>query len=656
MFPRFVLLLLFVKLASSQLGNFATNGLISVEGTAEITPDGSFRSINGTVTESGHVFYFAPLRFKNSTNGNVSSFSTNFIHATHPQYASYGGHGMAFVISPSNKLSGSLPFEYFGLFNSNEIGLPSNHIFAIELDTLLQPEFEDIDSNHVGIDINGLKSIESAPAAYFSDENGGFNNMSLLSSDPMQISIEYDGVAKQLNVTLFPINKQKPRVPLLSSAIDLSSTFLDVMYVGFSSCTAAHASSHYVLGWSFSIGGKAQALDTSRLPALPWKEKSKKMPKRLVTIGLPLIATVCVLLGISCTIFILRKKLRSAQEVEDWELEYGPHRIAYEDLTVATGGFTDKQLLGSGGFGRVYRGILPITKAPVAVKRISHESHQGMKEFIAEVVTLGRLRHRNLVPLRGYCRYKGELLLVYDLMPRGSLDKFIYDQPKSSLNWGQRLRIIKGVASGLVYLHEEWEQVVLHRDIKASNVLLDTELQGRLGDFGLARLHKHGTDLQTTRVAGTLGYLAPELTRTGKATTSTDVFAFGIFMLEVACGRRPIEWRAPTQELLLVDWVLDCWRKGVILDSADAKLVDGYPLEEMELVLKLGLLCSHPLSKCRPSMRLVMQFLDGDVPLPKLSPDGFTLSVSELEHGKGSDGDIKPEHSLIMESALSGGR
>ncbi|KAJ8636851.1 hypothetical protein MRB53_011118 [Persea americana] len=279
-----------------------------------------------------------------------------------------------------------------------------------------------------------------------------------------------------------------------------------------------------------------------------------------------------------------------------------------------------------------------------------------MKEFIAEVVSLGRLRHRNLVPLRGYCRYKGELLLVYDLMPRGSLDKFIYDQPKSSLNWGQRFRIIKGVASGLVYLHEEWEQVVLHRDIKASNVLLDNELQGRLGDFGLARLHQHGTDLQTTRVAGTLGYIAPELARTGKATTSTDVFAFGIFMLEVACGRRPIEWRALTQELLLVDWVLDCWRKGMILDSADAKLGDGYALEEMELVMKLGLLCSHPLSQCRPSMRLVMQFLDGDVPLPKLSPDGFTLSVSELEHGKASDGGIKPDHSLIMESVLSGGR
>ena len=128
-------------------------------------------------------------------------------------------------------------------------------------------------------------------------------------------------------------------------------------------------------------------------------------------------------------------------------------------------------------------------------------------------------------------------------------------------------------------------------------------------------------------------------------------------MLEVACGRRPIERRAPPGELILVDWVLDCWRKGAILDSADAKLGDGYALEEMELALKLGLLCSHPSPKCRPSMRQVMQFLDGDASLPELSPDDFTICISELEHGNVSfTGLIKPDQSVIMDSVLSGGR
>jgi serine/threonine protein kinase len=209
--------------------------------------------------------------------------------------------------------------------------------------------------------------------------------------------------------------------------------------------------------------------------------------------------------------------------------------------------------LGTGGFGSVYRGILPTSKIEIVVKKVSLESRQGMKQFVAEIVCISRLRHRNLVPLLGYCRRKGELLLVYDYMPNGSLDKYLFDQPKVTLSWSQRFRIIIGVASGLFYLHEEWEQVVIHRDVKASNVLLDGELNARLGDFGLARLYDHGTDPQTTHLVGTLGYLAPEHCRSGKATPSTDVYAFGAFLLEVACGKRPIEPLGDTDDVLLLD-------------------------------------------------------------------------------------------------------
>ncbi|KAK0604080.1 hypothetical protein LWI29_011795 [Acer saccharum] len=171
-----------------------------------------------------------------------------------------------------------------------------------------------------------------------------------------------------------------------------------------------------------------------------------------------------------------------------------------------------------------------------------------MKQFVAEIVSMGRLRHRNLVQLRGYCRRKGELLLVYDYMPNGSLDKILYGSMRPNLNWFRRIRIVRGVACGLLYLHEEWEQVVLHRDIKSANVLLDADLNGKLGDFGLARLYDHGSNPQTTNLVGTIGYLAPELLRTGKATTSSDVFSFGAFMLEVACGRRPMEPGDPSAE------------------------------------------------------------------------------------------------------------
>jgi serine/threonine protein kinase len=236
-------------------------------------------------------------------------------------------------------------------------------------------------------------------------------------------------------------------------------------------------------------------------------------------------------------LFVLRE-LRYKELREDWEVDFGPHRFSFKDLFIATRGFKQKKLLGAGGFGKVYKGVLPKSKMEVAVKRVSHESRQGM-EFIAEVVSIGRLRHRNLVPLLGYCRRKGELLLVYDYMSNGSLEQYLYcGDNKLSLNWEQRLHIIKGVAFGLFYLHEEWEKVVIHRDIKPSNVLLDGEMNGRLGDFGLSRLYDHGSDPQTTHMVGTMGYLAPELVRTGKASTLTDVFAFGIFLLEVTCGQR----------------------------------------------------------------------------------------------------------------------
>ena len=195
-------------------------------------------------------------------------------------------------------------------------------------------------------------------------------------------------------------------------------------------------------------------------------------------------------------------------------------------------------LLGKGGFGGVYKGVLPVSKQTVAIKRVSPDSKQGMKEFMAEIVILGHLRHRNLVQLLGYCRHK-QLLLVYDYMPNGSLDCYLHTQDHSTTNlcWAQRFHIIKGIASGLFYLHEDWEQVVIHRDIKTSNVLLDSEMNARLGDFGLARSHDHGADAHTTRVAGTWGYIAPELARLGKATKATDVFALGVLMVEVACGK-----------------------------------------------------------------------------------------------------------------------
>ncbi|KAK1563934.1 hypothetical protein Q3G72_035506 [Acer saccharum] len=203
-------------------------------------------------------------------------------------------------------------------------------------------------------------------------------------------------------------------------------------------------------------------------------------------------------------------------------------------------------------------------------------------------------------------------------MSNGSLDNFLFDEPKTILSWEQRFKIIKGVASGLLYLHEGYEQVVIHRDIKASNVLIDNELNGRLGDFGLARLYEHGSNPGTTRVVGTLGYLAPELPRTGKATAGSDVYAFGALLLEVACGRRPIEHKALPEELVLVDWVWENYRERKFLDVVDSKLNGEYDEAEMVMVLQLGLLCSNNAQLARPSMRQVVRCLEGELEVPEI--------------------------------------
>ncbi|XP_039019411.1 L-type lectin-domain containing receptor kinase IV.1-like [Hibiscus syriacus] len=660
---------LLVSLAASDDVGFIYNGFrsanLSLDGIAEFTSNGLLKLTNGTRPQTGHAFYPHPVNFKNSANGSVSSFSTTFVFAIASAYPNVSGHGMAFVISPTKSFPGASAAQYLGLFNASNDGNDRNHVVAVELDTVQNAPFNDINENHVGIDINGLNSSASFPAGYYEDGSRQFINLSLtiMGGQRTQVWVEYHGLEKRMDVTLAPFRVSKPKTPLLSFFHDLSSVVKNEMYVGFSSSTGVIFAFHYVLGWSFKMNGQAQELTLSQLPMLPRAGPNKR--PMLLTTGLPLILVSVILVAVSVVVFFIRRKRKFAEFVEDWELEYGPHRFKFKDLYVATNGFKDKGLLGSGGFGRVYRGDLPSSKLEVAVKRVSHESRQGMKEFIAEIVSLGRLRHRNLVQLLGYCRRKGELLLIYDYMPNGSLDKYLYDQSNLTLNWRQRFKVIKGVASGLFYLHEGWEQVVIHRDVKASNVLLDGELNGRLGDFGLARLYDHETEPHTTHVVGTLGYLAPELTRTGKATPYTDVFAFGAFLLEVACGKRPIS-HSPTEAFILVDWVYSCWSKGDIMEAKDPNLGSDYVAEEVELVLKLGLICSHSEPKARPTMRHVVHIVEGDMPFPEMSLFSISSRGLTFANSEGFDDfsmwDTSSSHkgfshsSSVAASVLSGGR
>ena len=288
----------------------------------------------------------------------------------------------------------------------------------------------------------------------------------------MQVWADYDGKTTKIDVTLAPAGAAKPVRSLLSSTYNLSEILKEKSYIGFSATTGAISTRHCVLGWSFAMNRPAPAIDISKLPKLP--RVGPKPRSKVLRITLP-IATATFVLTVGLVIVLLvYRRLRYKEVKEDWEVDFGPHRFSFKDLFLATRGFRKKNLLGVGGFGKVYKGVLPKSKVEVAVKRVSHESRQGMKEFIAEVVSIGRLRHRSIVPLLGYCRRQGELLLVYDYMSNGSLNKYLYcEDAQPSLSWARRFHIIKGVASGLFYLHEKWEKVVIHRDIKPSNILID---------------------------------------------------------------------------------------------------------------------------------------------------------------------------------------
>uniref|UniRef100_A0ACD5UYI1 Uncharacterized protein n=1 Tax=Avena sativa TaxID=4498 RepID=A0ACD5UYI1_AVESA len=417
-------------------------------------------------------------------------------------------------------------------------------------------------------------------------------------------------------------------------------------------------SGHYILGWSFGMDRPAPVIDISKLPKLP---RVGPKPRSKVPEIVSPVATAAFVLAVGITAFLLvRRHRRYAEVQEDWEVEFGPHRFSYKDLYYATQGFKSDNLLGVGGFGKVYKGVLPKSKLEIAVKRVSHDSRQGMKEFVAEVVSIGRLQHSNLVQLLGYCRRKGQLFLVYEYMPNGSLDKYLYHRDNTSrlptLNWTQRFRIIRGVASGLLYLHEEWEKVVIHRDVKASNVLLDGEMNARLGDFGLSRLYDHGIDPQSTQVVGTIGYLAPELACTGKVTPFVDVFAFGIFILEVVCGQRPIEQDIREEKPMLLDRVLEHWHNESLIEIVDSKLAGDYDVNEVYLALKVGLLCSHPFMDARPTMRQVIQYLESARASLELIPIHNTFEMLAVMQREGFDPYMMSYHSSIAASIVSAGR
>ncbi|XP_071740219.1 probable L-type lectin-domain containing receptor kinase S.7 [Rutidosis leptorrhynchoides] len=598
-------------------------------------------------SSSGTIIYTIPIRFSDNRTNSTTSFSTNFtfsIFTINPLSTS-GSGGLSFFISPENNTLGS-PGSYLGLVNVSQ--LTQNKFIAIEFDTRVDLHFNDSNGNHVGLDIDSLNSIESADCM--------LAGIDLKTGGSFTSWIDYIHDIKSLKVFLTRSGFLKPDNPILVVEIDFSKYFTEYMYVGFSGSTENSTDSYLIESWSFKSFGMKRYNPRADNPLnvssqmVPFRARARAQGyfsdnkyHRKLGFGLEVTGPMFVLAGLVLFGYISVKKWREVKNevIIKAEFQRRPRQFSYKELRIATNDFHSTRVIGHGAFGTVYKAFLLPSGTMAAVKR-SLRSTEAKNEFLAELSVIAGLRHKNLVQLLGWCFEKGELLLVYELMPYGSIDKVLYQDPDLAgfLKWNHRYKIAIGLASVLAYLHQECDKLVIHRDIKSSNVMLDVHFNARLGDFGLARLIDHNKSPISTLTAGTAGYLAPEYLHCGKANDKTDVYSYGVLVLEVCCGRRPIDKEPGCQNMLnLVDWVWGLYANDEILDAIDERLNGEFVEDEAKRLLMVGLSCVNPRSEMRPSMSRVLQILnqEGDemVVVPMVKPRvsfsaSLPLSAKEL--------------------------
>ncbi|KAM5577694.1 G-type lectin S-receptor-like serine/threonine-protein kinase RKS1 [Rosa sericea] len=303
-------------------------------------------------------------------------------------------------------------------------------------------------------------------------------------------------------------------------------------------------------------------------------------------------------------------------------------------ISAATNNFSDSNRLGEGGFGPVYKGVLS-SGTEIAVKRLSKNSGQGNEEFKNEVVLIAKLQHRNLVRILGYCVQDEEKMLIYEYLPNKSLDSFIFNEMKrTSLDWTRRLEIIFGIARGILYLHQDSRLRIIHRDLKASNILLDYDMNPKIADFGVARIFgANQIAANTNRVVGTYGYMSPEYAMEGLFSVKSDVYSFGVLLLEIVTGRKNISYYYDNPDSNLVGHVWDLWKEGRALEIVDTSLGESYPISEVLRCIQIALLCVQEYANDRPTMSKVVSVLGNDAALPSPRKPGFLLKRSNYTSG-----------------------
>uniref|UniRef100_A0A0E0I8A4 non-specific serine/threonine protein kinase n=1 Tax=Oryza nivara TaxID=4536 RepID=A0A0E0I8A4_ORYNI len=358
----------------------------------------------------------------------------------------------------------------------------------------------------------------------------------------------------------------------------------------------------------------------------------KKKSKAGVIVGIVIGALVLGSAALVGIFMLISKRRKATQQQEElYNLAGRPNVFSNAELKLATENFSSQNMVGEGGYGQVYKGKLPDGRV-IAVKQLSQSSHQGKSEFVTEVATISAVQHRNLVKLHGCCIDSNTPLLVYEYLENGSLDRALFGSKSFNLDWPTRFEIVLGVARGLTYLHEESSVRIVHRDIKASNVLLDTDLTPKISDFGLAKLYDEKKTHISTKIAGTLGYLAPEYAMRGHLTEKADVFAFGVVALETVAGRPNTDNSREEDKIYLFEWAWTLYESGQALGIVDPKLKEFNEKEALRVICA-ALLCTQGSPHQRPSMSRVMAILAGDIEVTEVVTKPSYITEWQLRGG-----------------------
>ncbi|KAL2589433.1 hypothetical protein AAZV13_13G229200 [Glycine max] len=339
-----------------------------------------------------------------------------------------------------------------------------------------------------------------------------------------------------------------------------------------------------------------------------------------VIVGIVVAAIVLVILIVLGWRIYIGKRNSFGKELKDLNLQ--TNLFTMRQIKVATNNFDISNKIGEGGFGPVYKGILS-NGMIIAVKMLSSKSKQGNREFINEIGLISALQHPCLVKLHGCCVEGDQLLLVYEYMENNSLAQALFGNGASQLklNWPTRHKICIGIARGLAFLHEESTLKIVHRDIKATNVLLDKDLNPKISDFGLAKLDEEDNTHISTRVAGTYGYMAPEYAMHGYLTDKADVYSFGVVALEIVSGKSNTIHRSKQEALHLLDWAHLLKEKGNLMELVDRRLGSDFNENEVMMMIKVALLCTNTTSNLRPTMSSVLSMLEGKTMIPEFVSD-----------------------------------